>query len=176
MFHDPREKDKGQGQGEGQGKEIAAAARANGRSNLEIECRSIVGEEPVLLAQDFHALEALLSDGLVEDDIRTGIREALERSDPQKRYRRWESFTKWCRTAAQNRLANGAPRGAPPPMVAEGGPRVDFGNSYSAPYGTIRNMWSKGNWLAEWGPRPDEPGCRIKPDVMAEIMGERVDA
>ena len=69
-----------------------------------------------------------------------------------------------------------AAKAAEPAPTKQEGPRIDFGNGYSAPYGSIRNLWSKGNWLVEWGPKPDEPGFRIKPEVMAAIMGERVDA
>ena len=70
-----------------------------------------------------------------------------------------ESFAGWCRTAAQKRLEE-APRSPPRPSSADT-PTFDFGNGYSAPHKTIRSLWAKGSWLTEWGPRPDEDGCRV---------------
>ncbi len=173
----PQMEDGGGRMEDGGGAASAAAARAGDLSKLEFDCRALVGEEPVVLAQDFHVLTVLLEDGLVEDDIRTGIREAIERrSDPKQRFRKWASFAGWCRTAAQNRLAAAPRRRSGPAPPVDEGPRFHFNGTYSAPYAVIRKLWQERKWVPEWGPTPDEPGCRIKPEVMAEIMGERVDA
>ena len=159
-----------QGTIKGQGNAAAAASRERvATSTFEIECRRLVEPEPVMLAEDFWMIEDLLSEGLTADDIRTGIREAIEkRHDPQMRYRSWAKFVKWCRTAAQNRLAAG-PRAAPNPSrssIDTGEPRVDFGGGYSAPISTIRKIAKRGEWLPDWGPRPGEPGCRVSKELL----------
>ena len=144
----------------------SAAGGGTGMTSFELECRRSVEPEPVMLAQDFHVITALLDEGVIEADVRTGIAEALERrSDPRKRYRSWGSIANWCRTAAQNRLADG-PRAAPDPLNvaakdATGDPRVEFGGGVSAPVSTIRSVRARGAWLPDWGPKPGEPGCRV---------------
>lgn len=161
---------------EGKGKEEAAAA-ARDRSDLkkafEAECREAVAPEPVMLAQDFHALEALIDEGVVtEIDIRTGIREALEkRSDGRKRYRTWSQFAGWCRTAAQNRLAGGPrarPRPPPPPVDENpDDPIIDFPGGFRRRKSFVVEAvtaWRKDprSWpVAELSAPPDSPGCRV---------------
>ena len=44
--------------------------------------------------------------------------------------------------------------------------RVEFGGGYSAPASTIRSIWGQGKWLQDWGPRPDEPGCRVPEELL----------
>jgi hypothetical protein len=51
-------------------------------------------------------------------------------------------------------------------------PRVDFGGGFSAPHSTIRIMISRGKWPVDWGPKPGEAGCRVPPELLAEISGE----
>jgi len=62
--------------------------------------------------------------------------------------------------------------GPPPPRTAASG-LIDFGNGCSAPHESIRQIWSTGRWLQDWGPPPNHPGCRIPPETMAKIMGEQ---
>lgn len=168
---------KGQGQGQGHGKENASAAgQGLQRSPLEVECRALVGTEPVLLAADFAALEALREEGIIDQDILRGVQEAIEkRSDPRKRYMRWGSFANWVRVAAQTRMG-AQPLARDKPPDADGAPRFRFSQTISAPYGTIRRLWTAGNWLDDWGPKPNEEGFRIPADVWRQIMAEDVAA
>lgn len=84
--------------------EAEQKTRAPAKSSLEQECRSLVGEEPVLLALDFHVLERLVEGGdVTPDDVKAGIRAAMER--PNFRIRHWSQLEGWARGAAKDRLA-----------------------------------------------------------------------
>lgn len=72
---------------------------------LEAECRGLVDAEPCLIDPGFPRLLALRADGITDDDIRTGVREAMARARPDYRFRWWRDFETWIRKAAQNRLA-----------------------------------------------------------------------
>lgn len=147
------------------------------RARLEAECRGLVGQEPVLLAQDFHALAALLDDGLTEDDIRTGIAEGIAKADPTYRFRSWRDFAKWARTAGKNRLA-GKPRpnGSAAPPNNPDDPRIRFPGGIEWPSSAVRaavERWERdpstwpGNTL---GFPPGDPSCRVPQHLLPERL------
>lgn len=132
----------------------------------------MVGQEPCLLAQDFHVLVGLLDEGLTEDDIRTGVSDALRIADPNYKFRAWRNFEKWIRTAGKNRLG-AKPRAssqAPskPPNDPED-PRFEFGGGFTAPLSSIRIIVARGTWVDHWGPKLGEPGCRIPEKYWVEL-------
>lgn len=85
----------------------ASIAFAPAKSDLESECRKLVGEEPVLLALDFHVIAKLVDDGTVtQADVLAGIRAAMAK--PGFRIRHWSQLEGWARGAAKDRLAGKA--------------------------------------------------------------------
>ena len=168
--------------GVGVGEEAAAAAcdRSDPKKLFESECRALVEPEPVMLAQDFHVIEALLDEGLRLDDVRTGIREALDRrSDAKQRYRKWGQLVGWCRTAAQNRLAGGpraSPRSPPKPVDSNpDDPILEFPGGFKRRQSFVVaavSAWRKDpkSWpFAELSAAPDSPGCRV-PKHLLELV------
>ena len=98
--------------------------------------------------------------------------------DAVQRYRRTKPAEHaWCNPATwlnQERWGDEpAASLAPEPAKAGNGlePKVDLGGGLVAPYSAIRSTWERGRWPSDWGPRPNEPGCRIPPTTMAMIMG-----
>ena len=104
-----------------QEQKAAKAASAPSPSNcLLLECRNLVGQEPVLLAQDFHVIEGLVEGGTVTpDDVKAGIRAAMEK--PNFRIRHWSQLEGWARGAAKDRLAgkSKAAQGYKSPVTAD---------------------------------------------------------
>lgn len=100
--------------------EAANAASAPARV-LERECRDLVGQEPVLLAQDFHVIERLIEGGdVTPDDVKAGISAAMDR--PNFRIRHWSQLEGWARGAAKDRLAGkskASPNGYKSPVTAD---------------------------------------------------------
>lgn len=96
-----------------------APAAACSDAELRSWLGSLVGQEPVALAQDHHRLTDLLDEGLTRADIEIGISEALTKGDPQRRFRNFGQFVGWARTAAKDRLARTAraPDAAPRPRA-----------------------------------------------------------
>lgn len=91
-------------------------ARAPAKSSFEQECRTLVGEEPVLVSLDFHKLQKLVDDGAVtEADVKAGISAAMAK--PDFRIRHWSQLEGWARGAAKERLA-GKSKTGPPVVVA----------------------------------------------------------
>ena len=91
-------------------------ARAPAKPSFEIECRTLVGEEPVLVSLDFHKLQKLVDDGAVtEADVKAGISAAMAK--PDFRIRHWSQLEGWARGAAKERLA-GKSKTGPPVVVA----------------------------------------------------------
>ena len=78
----------------------------------------------------------------------------------------WLNESRWLDKPAK---ANGGGTG---PSNPSSEPRLDLGGGIHAPYSTIRSVWSRGQWLSDWGPKPTEPGCRVPADTMAQIMGK----
>jgi hypothetical protein len=92
-------------------------APAPAKPAFEIECRNLVGEEPVLLALDFHKLSTLVESGTVtETDVKDGIRAAMAK--PDFRIRHWSQLEGWARGAAKERLAGNAKAGPKPIVVS----------------------------------------------------------
>jgi hypothetical protein len=84
--------------------EAEQKTRTPAKSSFEQDCRSLVGEEPVLLALDFQVIERLVEGGdVTPDDVKAGIRAAMER--PNFRIRHWSQLEGWARGAAKDRLA-----------------------------------------------------------------------
>jgi uncharacterized protein YdaU (DUF1376 family) len=94
----------------------AALPAPASKSTFEGECRTLVGEEPVLVSLDFHKLQKLVDDGAVtEADVKAGIRAAMAK--PDFRIRHWSQLEGWARGAAKERLA-GKSKTGPPVVVA----------------------------------------------------------
>jgi hypothetical protein len=97
------------------------------RSAILRLCLEVVGTEPVALAQDFHEIENLASEGVTAEDVLNGMRAAM--AEQSFRPRSWKQLAGWCRRAAKDRLGNTPkhvgdtmPRAGPPPKrsVLEG--------------------------------------------------------
>ena len=172
-------------EGGGGKEEAAAAARdlASEGPSFETECRRMVEPEPIMLAQDFHLVSALISEGVTEEDVRTGIREALERrSDPQQRYRSWSQIVGWCRTAAKNRLGAG-PRASPklpkPPPPDPSDPMLEFPGGFRRRTSFVRKAISKwheqpNSWpFAVLGAPPDSSGCSVPMELLHDVDRDR---
>lgn len=103
----------------------SASAREFSRSSGEFErrCRQLVGQHPVLLAQDFTEIEALLSEGASEADIIAGITAAM--ATPSFRPRYWRQICGWARRAARERLEGTANRGARAPPRGKPNPAFE---------------------------------------------------
>jgi hypothetical protein len=97
---EPAQMEDGEGIGEGEKKEAAATPA----KSFLVECRDLVGEEPVLLAQDFAVIERLLEGGdVTRDDVFSGIRAAMAK--PGFRIKSWSQLEGWARGSARERLA-----------------------------------------------------------------------
>jgi len=98
--------------------------------------------------------------------------------DGLKRYRQTKPHDRpWCNPATwlnEERWADApaSPSGASPPPSSSTSPSINFGNGCSASEETIRKFWSVGRWPPDWGPRPGQQGCRIPPEMAAELVGE----
>jgi hypothetical protein len=99
-------------------KEAATAASlAPAKRSFEIECRNLVGEEPVLLALDFHKIQTLVASGAVtEADVKDGIRSAMAK--PDFRIRHWSQLEGWARGAAKARMETRAKASGSPIVVS----------------------------------------------------------
>jgi len=92
-------------------------APAPAKPAFEIECRGLVGEEPVLLALDFHKLQTLVESGAVtEADVKDGIRSAMAK--PDFRIRHWSQLEGWARGAAKQRMETRAKATGTPILVS----------------------------------------------------------
>ena len=80
-----------------------AAARAR---DFESECRKKVGQEPVVVALDFHEITAIVGSEITQADVLAGIDAAM--ADPGFRPRHWKQLVGWARRATKDRLAIGA--------------------------------------------------------------------
>lgn len=104
----------------------APASAREPPSSLETECRRRVGQEPVLLAYDFHVITALLAENISEADILAGVDAAM--ADKNFRVKYWKQLVGWARRAGQDRLGSGAKRVGEP--QARAGPQR---NGYYTP-------------------------------------------
>ncbi len=53
-------------------------------------------------------------------------------------------------------------------------PRIDFGEGYSAPLSTVRAVVERGRgWPPHWGPKLDEPGCRVPRELWSQILPKK---
>lgn len=77
---------------------------SSAHSALRRLCLEVVGTEPVALAQDFHEIENLASEGVTAEDVLNGMRAAM--AEQSFRPRSWKQLTGWCRRAAKDRLGN----------------------------------------------------------------------
>jgi len=97
--------------------------------------------------------------------------------DGLRRYRQTKPHDRpWCNPATwlnEERWADApaSTSGASPPSSSAGS-SINFGNGCSASAETIRKFWSSGRWPPDWGPRPGQQGCRIPPEMAAELVGE----
>lgn len=100
-----------------QDQEAAAAASARAPAgeapaDFRDACLALVGEEPVLLAADFHVLERLVADKTVaRADVLAGIQAAMAK--PGFRIRRWSQLEGWARGATRERLVGQAKTAGP---------------------------------------------------------------
>jgi len=108
-----------------QDQELEAADAASSRApaggaphDWRSECLALVGEEPVLLATDFHVLERLVeAETVTRSDVLAGVRAAMAK--PGFRIRHWSQLEGWARGAAKERLAGKAKTGPPAPAPAK---------------------------------------------------------
>jgi uncharacterized protein YdaU (DUF1376 family) len=88
----------------------AASARApagEAKADFRGACLALVGEEPVLLAADFHVLERLVEEKTVtRADVLAGIQAAMAK--PGFRIRHWSQLEGWARGATRQRLGGKA--------------------------------------------------------------------
>jgi uncharacterized protein YdaU (DUF1376 family) len=138
----------------------ASLAAPPAKPSFEMECRDLVGEEPVLLSLDFHKLRALVEDGTVtEDDVKAGIKAAMAK--PDFRIRHWSQLEGWARGAAKERLAGKAKNG-PPQIVVSMTPEAraaavaKVGKRWVA-YDTAEWVRVADLWKAERGTYPPHP-------------------
>jgi hypothetical protein len=124
----PQRKEEGGKREEELKKETANAvslAPAPAKAVFEIECRNLVGEEPVLLALDFHKLQALVESGAVtEADVKAGISAAMAK--PDFRIRHWSQLEGWARGAAKERME---------------GKSKQVTNGYKSPVAADKRVW-----------------------------------
>jgi len=103
----------------------AVSCAAVAKPPFEIECRGLVGEEPVLLALDFHKLQTLVESGAVtEADVKDGIRSAMAK--PDFRIRHWSQLEGWARGAAKTRME---------------GKSKQATNGYKSPVSADKRIW-----------------------------------
>jgi uncharacterized protein YdaU (DUF1376 family) len=123
--------------------------------------RGLVGEHPVAVATDIHVMEALLSEGITRDDMAAGISAALK-SGYRPKY--WSKLVGWARRSAQERLTKAPVRALPNHRPLSPQEQRD------AHIGLLQAFKrSPGSWSPNWGPRPDELGCIIDADLLAEF-------
>jgi hypothetical protein len=107
-----------------------AHARETPRNpSFEAECRRRVGQEPVVLAHDFHEITALLALGVTKEDVFAGIDNAMRRQNFRPYC--WANLAGWARRAAKDRLA-GAEKRVGDPFARAGPPRALRTNSFLA--------------------------------------------
>ena len=95
----------------------AVSCAAAAKPAFEIECRSLVGEEPVLLALDFYKIQTLVESGAVtEADVKDGIRSAMAK--PDFRIRHWSQLEGWARGSAKARMETRAKASGKPIVVS----------------------------------------------------------
>ena len=127
--------------------------------------RTLVGQEPVLIAQDTHALARLLDEGCTLADVEAGIAAAMDKRD--FRPRQWSQLVGWVRGAAKDRLeaeAKAAPTTrtvAKPPVD----PELDRRNRLAKATAHFRDEWRQG-WPEDM--RPGHPSCTTAADVIEE--------
>lgn len=60
-----------------------------------------------------------------------------------------------------------------PPMPAMADPNdpiVDFGGGFTAALSSIQRAIDRGRWREEWGPKLGSPGCRVPPEIAAQLL------
>jgi uncharacterized protein YdaU (DUF1376 family) len=155
----PANQDQVQEQDRKEEADASSSAPARGKSTLEAECRQLVGEEPVLLALDFHVIEQLVEAGdVTKADVLAGIRAALAK--PNFRIRVWSQLAGWARGAAKERLA-AKPKAGVPIVVAMRPEERDAalaqtGKRWVA-YDTAEWVRVADLWKAERGTYPPHP-------------------
>ena len=167
----PEREYKGQGQGEADARASAREAALPSRPTITDTAqfaawiRTLVGQEPVLFAQDTHALARLLDEGCTLADVEAGIAAAMAK--PDFRPRQWSQLVGWVRGAAKDRLeaeAKAAPAArtvAKPPVD----PELDRRNRLAKATAHFRDEWRHG-WPEDM--RPGHPTCTTAADVIEE--------
>ncbi|POR42547.1 DUF1376 domain-containing protein [Methylobacterium sp. V23] len=157
---------KGNRQGQGQGEGTAhrrGQPPAQGTDELGPWLRSLVGQEPVLVAQDIHVIERLLAEDSTRADVEAGIAAAMATKD--FRPRRWQQLVGWIKGATKDRLegvAKAGPRSVAKPPAT---PEQDRRNRLAKATAYFRGEWRQG-WPDEF--LPGHPACTTPPDVIAE--------
>ncbi|MDP2358664.1 MAG: DUF1376 domain-containing protein [Beijerinckiaceae bacterium] len=159
--------DQDQEQEEESANAASSGAAAVAKPNFEGECRTLVGEEPVLLAQDFHKLRSLVDSGSVtEADVKAGIVAAMAK--PDFRIRHWSQLEGWARGAAKERLAarakvaGAAPAAAPKRTAADNTPDQWRKN--------LEHFCSGGAWPGQnISPEPGQRGCLVPREILEEF-------
>lgn len=151
-----------------------SASSAFGSDDLGPWLRSLVGQEPVLMAIDTHTIAVLLEDGCTRADVEAGIAAGI--AAPNFRPRSWAKFEGWIRRAAKDRLA-GAPKiGAAAPEDAPLTPSQVLRQRHQAAVSHFRGDGATG-WPDHM--RPDHPRCDTPEDVLdqarAQVERERTE-
>ncbi|MCJ2128696.1 YdaU family protein, partial [Methylobacterium sp. E-045] len=132
---------------------------------VEIWVRSLVdGTHPVTVEPDVTPIRALLREpGITRADVEAGIAAFMAKS--RKRATCWESFDKWIRTAAKDRIAR-EPAGVRPdaprkPVTPE---MIRFQQVHLA------SEHFRGHWSDAWPNhcRPGHPDCTTPDDVIED--------
>ncbi|MCW6512626.1 hypothetical protein [Lichenifustis flavocetrariae] len=159
-------------QGQGQGhRNIAASQLGGGAREKRLEphhddpdefakvqaaCVKAIGDghpaDPV-----FGPIMILIDRGISVREITTVMRSEADarraRGRPPIKF-----WSKWAEIVVER--LNAAPKVAPERSGA-GEPRIDFGGGCSAAESTIISVLGRGGWLAQWGAKPGEAGCKV---------------
>ena len=136
------------------------------RDALRMACLEIVGTEPVALAQDFHEIEALASEGVTSDDVLNGMRAAM--AEKSFRPRAWSKLVGWCRCAAKDRLA-AAPKAVGAAPQSRAGPPQKR-SAVSGAMEILRQKYATGSDVSGAESSDASPAVREPPTLDLEAV------
>jgi uncharacterized protein YdaU (DUF1376 family) len=144
----------------------ASSGAAAAKPDFESECRNLVGEEPVLLALDFHKLRSLVDSGAVtEADVKAGIQAAMAK--PDFRIKHWSQLEGWARGAAKARMETRAKAIGPHVLAPKPAPQPMTPDRWRA---ALEHFCGGGAWPGRnISPEPGQRGCLVPREILEEF-------